>query len=79
MHNYNNRPFTTKDRDNDKSPLNCAVRKRSGWWHERCTGANLNGRYFGSKQENNKYAIVWANWRNNTDSLKRVEMKIKLN
>ena len=77
MAHNNNRPFSTKDRDNDKCPNNCAVLKRSGWWHGGCSHANLNGQYYGSKQKNNKKAIVWAKWKDN--SLKRVEMKIKLN
>ena len=79
MYNYKNRPFTTKDRDNDKSPDNCAVLRRSGWWHQGCTHANLNGQYYGNKQQDNNNAIYWRKWRDNIDSMKRVEMKIKLN
>ena len=79
MSQYNNQPFSTKDRDNDNWRGNCAVEKRSGWWHKWCTQANLNGQYYGSKQKNNKSAIVWKTWRHNMNSMKRIEMKIKLN
>ena len=74
----NNRPFTTKDRDNDVWPENCAVFHRSGWWHGRCTSANLNGRYYGSKQENSSNAISWDHWQGNRNFMKRIDMKIKL-
>ena len=74
----NNKPFTTKDRDNDNdSTGNCAVRHKSGWWHSRCTSANLNGQYYGSKQRNPE-AIYWRGLSPNFESLKRVDMKIKL-
>ena len=78
MGHNNNQPFTTKDRDNDEwSSGNCAVHHRSGWWHGRCTNANLNGRYYRSNR-NNDTAIYWWTW-GNRESLKRVEMKIKVN
>ena len=76
----NNQPFSTKNRDNDDtSSCNCAVARRSGWWHQYCTYANLNGQYYGSEQENNVTAIYWLNWKNDYKSMKRVGMKIKLN
>ena len=51
MKQYNNRPFSTKDQDNDNWPENCAVLRRSGWWHNKCIMANLNGQYY---EVNNK-------------------------
>ena len=79
MNYNNNQPFSTKDRDNDDSlAINCAVTRRSGWWHRFCTGANLNGHYYGSKQGTNEAkAIYWRFWK--YESLKQVDMKIKLN
>ena len=74
----NNQQFSTKDRDNDDSSGHCAVDRRSGWWHVACTLANLNAQYYESEQENNVAAIYWSRWRH-LDSMKRVEMKIKLN
>ena len=40
---HNGMYFSTRDRDNDKSPLNCAVQYQSGWWFNRCFDSNLNG------------------------------------
>ena len=38
-----NMQFSTKERDNDLSRINCAVRHKGGWWHNNCCWANLNG------------------------------------
>ncbi|XP_061170849.1 fibrinogen-like protein 1 [Saccostrea echinata] len=40
-----NMKFTTKDQDNDVDGTNCAIRFRSGWWHNKCHCANPNGLY----------------------------------
>ena len=39
----NGMKFTTKDRDNDKWPKNCAGHHSGGWWYKSCTNAALNG------------------------------------
>ncbi|XP_046554899.1 techylectin-5B-like [Haliotis rubra] len=36
-------PFSTFDRDNDDSPLNCAQEHQSGFWFKNCTPCNPNG------------------------------------
>ncbi|XP_067685874.1 techylectin-5B-like [Haliotis asinina] len=36
-------PFSTFDRDNDESPLNCAQEHQSGFWFKDCTPCNPNG------------------------------------
>ncbi|XP_046554900.1 techylectin-5B-like [Haliotis rubra] len=36
-------PFSTFDRDNDDSPLNCAQEHQSGFWFKSCTPCNPNG------------------------------------
>ena len=62
--------FTTKDRDNDKSPGNCALgRDGSGWWHSFCSHININ--HFRYKSQ---YSIVLnGKWH----PLPFTEMKIK--
>ncbi|XP_064554276.1 fibrinogen C domain-containing protein 1-like [Drosophila montana] len=37
--------FSTIDRDNDFSELNCASEWSSGWWFRKCLSCNLNGIY----------------------------------
>ncbi|XP_069104438.1 angiopoietin-related protein 7-like [Argopecten irradians] len=40
----NNCQFTTRDRDNDNTnDRHCGQRNKSGWWHNRCVYAQLNG------------------------------------
>ena len=38
----NGRPFSTRDRDNDASPGNCAEKRYSPWWHNKCSAVDLN-------------------------------------
>lgn len=73
---HNNRPFTTKDDDNDAhSTMNCAVGHSGAWWYGGCYMSNLNGDY---KSQDWK-GLVWRD-RNNGDSkihLSFAEMKIR--
>ena len=40
---HSNRPFTTKDRDNDEYGTNCAHSYgNAGWWYGSCYNSNLN-------------------------------------
>ncbi|XP_052069118.1 ryncolin-1-like [Mytilus californianus] len=56
---YNNRMrFTTKDRDNDADPGNCANQRNGAWWYKYCTYVNLNGRYVQGGQIDMK-GITW--------------------
>ncbi|XP_062573835.1 ryncolin-1-like [Saccostrea cucullata] len=41
----NNARFTTFDKDNDRSPGNCATEHRGGWWFNYCHDVFLNGLY----------------------------------
>jgi len=52
----NGMKFSTKDRDQDRSPGNCAQMYTGGWWYNHCTSAHLTGMHtetrsqIGSKQ-----------------------------
>lgn len=62
--------FSTWDRDNDATDMNCALIHSAGWWYNNCQNANLNAEY--------SQGLVWYD----TDKLEsvhlsRVEMKIR--
>ncbi|XP_063425914.1 angiopoietin-related protein 7-like [Mytilus trossulus] len=44
---HNNMPFSTYDRDNDRSSLNCAAHNtlKGAWWFNACWRSSLNGKY----------------------------------
>ncbi|XP_022250685.1 techylectin-5B-like [Limulus polyphemus] len=70
-------PFSTFDKDNDRSPLHCGQLMQNGWWWRSC-GRSLNGKY--SSNPRNKHAskgVVWFRWRGWYYSLRKVEMKIR--
>ncbi|CAD6234298.1 GSCOCT00007733001.2-RA-CDS, partial [Cotesia congregata] len=46
----NNSPFSTYNRDNDRSSLNCASMLKGGWWWKSC-GRGLNGLYLNDPQD----------------------------
>ncbi|PIK49641.1 putative angiopoietin-related protein 1 [Apostichopus japonicus] len=48
-------PFTTVDKDNDDSSVNCAVVHHGGWWFKSCDRSNLNGLY----RTNPHYNGLW--------------------
>ncbi|XP_060062792.1 fibroleukin-like [Ylistrum balloti] len=61
MENDNGFDFTTFDRDNDIDDENCGVLRQSGWWHKKCTRANLNGGYPSDTRATKKVAY-WVNF-----------------
>ena len=58
-YSVNNMQFTTRDRDNDKWKLNCAVHvlggNAGGWWYNYCSHIFLNHQY------NNYYSVYLNN------------------
>ncbi|CAH0546667.1 unnamed protein product, partial [Brassicogethes aeneus] len=73
----NNSPFSTYNRDNDRSSLNCASMLKGGWWWKSC-GRGLNGLYLNDPQDlTARQGIVWFRWRGWDYTLKKAVMMIK--
>ncbi|XP_046861535.1 ryncolin-4-like [Xenia sp. Carnegie-2017] len=74
---HNGMAFTTKDSDNDKkNGGNCAIHHSGAWWYNACHESNLNGHYY-SGAYSSWTGVNWYYWKNNYESLKFTEMKIK--
>ncbi|KAK0070264.1 BpsFReDn11 [Biomphalaria pfeifferi] len=76
--------FSTEDVDNDLHERHCAAENKGGWWYNSCFYSQLNGVYHTAwySQGQSHYAdgIVWYTLKDSEFySLKKVEMKIKLN
>ncbi|KAK4877596.1 hypothetical protein RN001_010102 [Aquatica leii] len=73
----NHSPFSTYNRDNDRSSLNCASMLKGGWWWKSC-GRGLNGLYLHDPQDlTARQGIVWFRWRGWDYTLKKSTMMIK--
>ncbi|KAI8789898.1 BgiBsFReDn11 [Biomphalaria glabrata] len=76
--------FSTEDVDNDLHERHCAAENKGGWWYNSCFYSQLNGVYHTAwySQGQSHYAdgIVWYTLKDSEFySLKKVEMKLKLN
>uniref|UniRef100_A0A1W7R9M9 Ryncolin n=1 Tax=Hadrurus spadix TaxID=141984 RepID=A0A1W7R9M9_9SCOR len=71
--------FTTKDKDNDKAPSNCAESYKGGWWYSNCHSSNLNGLNLNGKHESYANGINYYSWKEHYYSLTEVDMKIRPN
>ena len=69
--------FTTKDRDNDIEPYNCATTYHGAWWYNKCHNSNLNGLYHHGNHSSYADGMNWYTWKGHYYSVKRAEMKIK--
>ncbi|XP_048733931.2 techylectin-like protein isoform X2 [Ostrea edulis] len=73
-HNLNGMSFSTKDRDNDRHRLNCAVSEHTGgWWYNNCTHSDLNGVYQPSNKKNRKGLF----WGQSNENMKTTKMMIR--
>ncbi|XP_062996557.1 veficolin-1-like isoform X2 [Elgaria multicarinata webbii] len=77
LSSHNQQPFSTLDKDHDKSASNCAEIYKGAWWYEDCHQSNLNGLYL--KGEHSSYAngINWSSGKGYNYSYKYVDMKIR--
>ena len=77
-YNINGMQFSTKDRDNDKKSLAmyspCSIHHYGAWWHNDCTGSNLNGLYLNGLVSHR--GVYWTTFFNRV-SLKFAQMKIR--
>ena len=69
--------FSTKDRDNDITGMDCVAATGGAWWHKTCISSNLNGRYLLGKHSKPWQGVIWYQWKGHSYSPKRAEMKIK--
>ncbi|XP_052837938.1 ryncolin-4-like [Drosophila gunungcola] len=60
--------FSTKDRKNDLSDINCATKHEGAWWYNECYYSNLCGKY----GDRNTSTLKWY-----TDFLRRAVMLIR--
>ncbi|XP_321054.6 angiopoietin-related protein 1 [Anopheles gambiae] len=68
--------FSTYDRDNDKSPENCAQANHGGWWYKACGDTNLNGAYR-KEYSHDLSGIFWKEFRGLNYSLKRSRIMMR--
>ena len=74
---HNSSPFSTKDRDNDRSSSHCASNYKGGWWYYNCHYSNLNGLYHRGRHSSGADRVSWYHWKRYHYSAKRAEMKLK--
>jgi len=77
LNGHRDRPFSTKDRDNDNTSRNCATLYKGAWWYNSCHHSNLNGLYHKGKHSSYGDGVNWYHWKGDYYSAKRAEMKIK--
>ncbi|KAH8347772.1 hypothetical protein KR084_000949 [Drosophila pseudotakahashii] len=73
-------PFSTFDKDNDNSTINCAARYMGAWWYKDCLSSNLNGAYLGGNYTAPDLygsGIVWGDWKGYSYSYKTVNILVR--
>ncbi|EDV37439.2 uncharacterized protein Dana_GF11412 [Drosophila ananassae] len=73
-------PFSTFDKDNDRSNINCAAKYFGAWWYNDCMASNLNGAYLnGDFVDPELYGkgISWGMGKGFSYSYKTVTMMVR--
>lgn len=73
---HHHQPFSTKDRNNQRSRQNCAEDFKGGWWFTRCYSAFLTGIYYKPGPPHPRKGIRWNAWKGNAP-LKGAKMMIR--
>ncbi|XP_038062100.1 ficolin-2-like [Patiria miniata] len=73
---HRGRPFSTKDRDNDRSSNSCANHYTGAWWFNSCWYSHLNGRYFPDENAGSYQGVQWESWKSSY-SLETCSMKMR--
>ncbi|XP_077308016.1 ficolin-1-like [Lithobates pipiens] len=74
---HNDRPFTTKDKDNDIHGTNCAADFKGAWWYGGCHNSNLNGLYLRGAHTSYANGVNWETGKGQHYSYKITEMKFR--
>ncbi|MCL4144448.1 UNVERIFIED_CONTAM: hypothetical protein GTU68_046412 [Idotea baltica] len=75
---HKDRPFSTKDVDNDSDNTgNCAQNRRGAWWYGECTDSNLNGFQYRGNFTSFADGIVWYKFRGEYYSLKSTVLSVR--
>ena len=69
--------FTTKDRDNDLNPNNCAAAQNGAWWYRSCHYSNLNGLFVGNAQNIGSDYMSWYHLLTKYGGITFSKMKIR--
>ncbi|KAL3968190.1 serine protease 57 [Sarotherodon galilaeus] len=78
LNSHNRQKFTTFDRDQDSSSVNCAKTYLGAFWYSSCHHANPNGVYrWGADGTIYAVGVAWHQWKGHDYSLKTISMKIR--